>query len=86
MNRLEVKHKIIEVLKELEVEENQLTPNSSFKKDLGFDSLDFVEMVLTMELEFNVSIWTKEIKAPLHTINDLVKIIELLLMQNKGEG
>ena len=44
------------VVKKLGVEETQITPEASFTKDLGADSLDTVELILEFEKEFNISI------------------------------
>jgi len=44
------------VVKKLGVEESQITPEASFTKDLGADSLDTVELILEFEKEFNISI------------------------------
>jgi NADH dehydrogenase (ubiquinone) 1 alpha/beta subcomplex 1 len=34
----------------------QVSPNSSFQKDLGLDSLDVVELVMAIEEEFAIEI------------------------------
>lgn len=41
---------------ELEVEDSDLTPETSFVDDLGCDSLDHVELVMRIEEEFEVEI------------------------------
>ncbi len=47
--------KITEIIvNKLGVEESQVTPEASFTKDLGADSLDSVEMVMDFEAEFDV--------------------------------
>ena len=54
-NEIQKKVKDI-VVKKLGVEESQITPEASFTKDLGADSLDTVELILEFEKEFNISI------------------------------
>jgi acyl carrier protein len=55
INEIQKKVKDI-VVKKLGVEESQITPEASFTKDLGADSLDTVELILEFEKEFNISI------------------------------
>ncbi|MCL2312722.1 MAG: acyl carrier protein [Firmicutes bacterium] len=55
MNEIQKKVNDI-VVKKLGVEESQITPEASFTKDLGADSLDTVELILEFEKEFNISI------------------------------
>jgi acyl carrier protein len=40
----------------LRKEEKEITPQTSFKNDLGTDSLDMVELVMEFEKEFNIVI------------------------------
>ena len=42
------------------ISERAITEKANFSKDLGLDSLDFVEMVMEFELRFNLSIPTIE--------------------------
>ena len=44
------------VVDQLEVSEEEVTPNASFVDDLGADSLDVVELVMALEEEFDVEI------------------------------
>jgi acyl carrier protein len=44
------------VVDQLEVEENEVTPEANFVNDLGADSLDTVELVMALEEEFGVEI------------------------------
>jgi len=41
---------------QLAVEQEKITPTASFVDDLGADSLDIVELVMTMEEEFDLDI------------------------------
>lgn len=41
------------VVDQLGVEETEVQPNSSFQEDLNADSLDLVELVMSMEEEFS---------------------------------
>ena len=41
------------IVKQLAVEEEEVTPSTSFTDDLGADSLDLVELIMTIEEEFS---------------------------------
>ena len=49
---------------------NTLTAETSFKEDLGADSLDLFEMVMALEEEFEVEIPTEDLEN-IKTIGDL---------------
>ncbi len=44
------------IAEQLGVEEEDITPESSFVEDLGADSLDTVELVMAFEEEFGIEI------------------------------
>ncbi|BDI32241.1 MAG: acyl carrier protein [Capsulimonas sp.] len=44
------------VVEQLDVAEDEVTPQASFIDDLGADSLDVVELVMGLEEEFDVNI------------------------------
>lgn len=54
---------------------NTLTPDSSFKEDLGADSLDLFEMVMAFEEEFEKEIPTEDLEK-LTTIGAVVEYLE----------
>jgi len=68
------------VVNQLGVEESEVKPDSSFKKDLNADSLDLVEMVMSLEEEFSNG--GKQIEIPdedaekIKTLQDAVDYIE----------
>ena len=53
----------------------ELTEETSFQKDLGADSLDLFEMVMSFEEEFDKEIPTDDL-TKLETIGDVVKYLE----------
>ena len=63
------------VAENLGVEESKITENSSFKVDLGADSLDLFEMVMGLEEEFEIEIPTEDLEQ-IVTVGDVVKYIE----------
>ena len=54
---------------------NTLTEETSFKDDLGADSLDLFEMVMALEEEYDVEIPTEDLES-IATVGDVVKYIE----------
>lgn len=68
--------KIQELVAEgLGVDVDKVVPEASFKDDLGADSLDLFEMVMSLEDEFNVSIPTDDLEK-LVTVQDVINYIE----------
>lgn len=57
MNRIELEKKIINIVAEqVGADVEDITPASSFIADLGFDSLDVVEVTMSIEDEFGIDI------------------------------
>ena len=68
--------KVKEIVAEsLNVEESTLSETTSFKEDLGADSLDLFEMVLAFEEAFEVEIPSEDLEQ-ITTVGDVVKYIE----------
>ena len=65
------------IVDQLGVEEDKITMDSSFVDDLNADSLDMVELVMAMELEFDVSI-PDEVAEKVGTVGDAVEYIKSL--------
>ncbi len=59
---------------QLAVEAEKVTPAASFIDDLGADSLDIVELVMTMEEEFDLDIPDEDAEK-MKTVGDVVKYI-----------
>lgn len=54
---------------------NTLTAATSFKEDLGADSLDLFEMVMALEEEFDVEIPTEDLEG-IKTIGDVESYLQ----------
>ncbi len=63
------------IVDHLGVDEAEVKMESSFVDDLGADSLDTVEMIMSLEEEFNVTIEDSEAEK-LTTVGEAVKFIE----------
>ncbi len=60
---------------QFDAEEDAITAETTIQDDLGADSLDVVDLLMTIEDEFEVEVPDTEIEN-LKTVGDLVKYIE----------
>ena len=60
---------------QLDADIESITLETDIQDDLGADSLDVVEMLMTLEDEFNVTV-TDEESVNLKTVGDIVKLID----------
>ncbi|MSP71067.1 MAG: acyl carrier protein [Myxococcales bacterium] len=63
------------IVEQLDVSEDEITPEASFVDDLGADSLDIVELVMAMEETFDVEIPDEEAEN-LRTVQDAINYIQ----------
>ena len=62
------------VAENLGVDAATITEESSFKDDLGADSLDLFELVMALEEEFGIEIPTEDLEQ-IVTVGDVIKYI-----------
>lgn len=62
------------IVDQLDVTEEEVTPQASFVDDLGADSLDTVEMVMAFEEEFSIEIPDEDAEK-IKTVQDAVDYI-----------
>lgn len=62
------------IVEQLGVEEEQVTLDASFVDDLGADSLDIVELVMTLEEEFDLEIPDEDAEN-ITTVNSAVEYL-----------
>lgn len=68
--------KVKEILcNQLDLDEDKVTMEASISDDLGADSLDVVDLLMSLEDEFDIEIPDDEIEN-VKTVGDLVKFIE----------
>ena len=77
---LEVRNMVFDTIKEiladqLELDPEEITLESDFVQDLGADSLDLVDLVMSIEDEFGVEVPDEAIEG-LTTVGDAVKFIQ----------
>ena len=62
---------------QFEVDAESITPETSLIDDLGADSLDVVELIMSLEDIFGITI-SDEDAAQLHTVSRIVEYLEKL--------
>lgn len=71
-----VLEKIKAILSEqFDVEEDSITPDTNLSEDLDADSLDVVDLLMSIEDEFEIEIPDEEIEN-IRTVDQIVKYIE----------
>ena len=66
------------IAEQLNCEESEITADTSFKDDLGADSLDLFELVMALEDEYNIEI-------PAEDLTDLKTVGAVMdYLKNKG--
>lgn len=70
-----MKQRVIALLKNFGVEESAVTDNAHIVKDLGFDSLDVVDLMMQLEQEFGIAI-PDEDYSKISTISALLTYLE----------
>ena len=63
------------LMDQLDVDEDAITAESAIIDDLGADSLDIVDLVMSLEEEFDIEVPDEEIEA-MRTVGDIVRFIE----------
>ncbi|KPA15774.1 Acyl carrier protein [Candidatus Magnetomorum sp. HK-1] len=73
---MSLKDKVIKVIAEkLDVDIEDVVPKASFVDDLGADSLDLVELIMTMEETFAIDIDDKDAEM-LKKVEDVINYLE----------
>lgn len=76
MQKAEIKETVNDFLiDEFEIEASALDPGAHLIDDLGIESLDFVDIVVTIEKEFGFKVKREEI-TKVRTLDDLYVYIE----------
>ena len=70
---MSIEEKVKKIIAEkLSVDLDEVVPDASFVDDLGADSLDLVELIMTMEEEFDIEI-SDEDAEKLVTVKDAIE-------------
>jgi acyl carrier protein len=63
------------VVEQLGVEESQVVPSASFANDLNADSLDLVELIMSLEEEFGIDIPDEDAEK-IETVGDALNYLK----------
>jgi len=63
------------IAEQLSVDEEEVIPEASFIEDLNADSLDLVELIMTLEEEFNLKI-SDEDAENIRTVQDAIDYLQ----------
>mgnify|MGYP000907686290 CR=1 FL=1 len=63
------------LMEQLDLSRDEITPESRFVEDFSMDSLDMVEMLIHLEKETGIKIPNEEVK-DIRTVGELVKYLE----------
>lgn len=81
---MDVKQKIVDILVDkLGIAPTEVTPEANLIKDLGIDSLDFAELIMEFEQEFNIRIPDNDAEQ-LQTVSEIVDYVKR--MQKEGNS
>jgi len=83
MSNIEQRVKEI-IVNQLNVNEEQITPEASFVDDLGADSLDQVELIMAFEEEFKDDIKEEIPESDAEKLTTVGKVIEYLTSKSKN--
>jgi len=76
MNEEEILVELKKVLMdEFEVDEEKITPNASFYEDLELDSLDAIDLIVTMNNVYNIDVDNKSMEEIL-TVQQLIDTVK----------
>ena len=70
-----MKERIIKILNNFGVDKSAVSDNANFMKDLGFDSLDTVDLMMQLEQEFNIAIPDDDY-SKISTVKSLIEYLE----------
>lgn len=72
-----IEQKVIDIIAEkLKVDKDEISPEKSFTRDLGADSLDTVELVMEFEENFDIDEIPEEEAEKIKTVGDAINYIQ----------
>ncbi len=63
------------IAKQLNLDVDEITESTSFKDDLGADSLDLFELVMAFEEEYDIEIPSENLEG-IETVGDIIKLMK----------
>ena len=75
--------RIIDIIREqLNIDDVEITEDTSFKDDLGVDSLDLLELVMAFEEEYSIELDPEELEG-IQTVGDVMEFIKKYKLEPK---
>ena len=82
---MNIEQQVIQVIaKELRMREDAVTINSHFKRNLGLDSLDYLELVMVVEEHFDIQLPEERAKK-IWNVRGVVQIVEEVLQSKTAD-
>ena len=76
IENIQVENSVKNIISEiLGIEKDKISKSSSFSKDLGADSLDVIELIMSIEETFKINIFDKDIDGII-TVGDIIYYIK----------
>lgn len=66
------------IVEQFNIDEDSISMETSFRDDLNADSIDLVELIMTLEDEFDLEVEDDEVE-DINTVGDAVNYIENIL-------
>ena len=63
------------LMEEFEVEESLISPEANFYEDLGLDSLDAIDLIVTLNNFYNIEVEPTE-SEEIRTVQNLIEIVK----------
>lgn len=83
MNLEEIKERVVHIIDmQVWVERDCISENALVKEDLGFDSIDCVEVIMEIEKEFSISI-PDNLAENVRLVSDYYKLVENELLKKE---
>jgi len=80
-----VENAIVAIIAEVSgFEENEITPEKNFFKDLEVDSIKAIEITVAIEKNFKISVRDEDVPK-ITTVKEAVELVNLLLIQKKKQ-
>ena len=67
---------------QLDIDENEITPDSRFKEDLDADSLDLFELLTTLEEQYDIEIPAEDMEG-LTTVGNVIDYLQSKGIESK---
>lgn len=76
MTREEIIEAVNAAFEDMEIPAEELTPEKEFFKDLGLDSLDMVELMISLQRKFGIQLRQNEEIKKVRTLKDIYDFFE----------